>query len=422
MSSAELVPLEHFQEYRVELKGLKPVVLGWRSSGEWADITHLRINFSNLNFLGEDSQEFLDSDHRLKVQGVILRIMFFIECFELKYDGSLIWRYFEEDDFGFPVGLLINYENNSLSLLYKNERVKPLNIRAFNFAAGRKVRKLTRVMDLCANPKTTDSLNSEFKTDEEKLKEPEEIDGKKDKIPMWSSEEDDSKATSVVHDKKNNIVTIKFDDKVIICKKELGEWTRTTIRIPRELLILDKSNERISTSKYDLSAEGDNFLIDFRNKLTLGSIKHNKKTLWKRLSGRPQPLSLMYKRNKRIVFRFEDVLIACYLDNGRWTRRRFKLPPLRLCDMSFFSTVSEIEPCDYNVLLEPFNGFTYNLKPGTDFSLIAYGSSVIWKLRQDEMIPTAVTCYPEDGIIYVYYEKQFFVHIKDSSDNWSEYV
>ncbi|XP_955505.1 uncharacterized protein TA18415 [Theileria annulata] len=422
MPSNELT-LENLNEYKAELRGLKPIVFGRSSGGEWIDVTHLKINFCHLSFIGEDSQEFMVSDYRINLQGLILRTMFLKECFELRYEGSLVWRYFEEDEFGFPVGILLDLENNSLSLFHKNERIKPINIRSFNLKLGSgKVRKLSRLRGLCANPKTTDCYNSEFKKEEEKFNEPEifpeDKNKNKDEITMWDPEEDgNSKPKSVVHDKKNDIITIKFVDKVIICTKQMNDWVKTTIRIPKELRFFGENDEVVTTSAYDLNADGDNYLFELMPKVKLKAIKYNKKTLWKRLPGRPQPLSLTYKRNKRVVFRFEGLLVACYLENGRWTRRRFNLPPIKLCD-NFFRSFSEIDPSEYNVLLEPFNGFTYNLNPGTDISLILYDNRVVWKLRPRETVPTALTCYCDEGLLYLYYNKGLDVYIKNSNDDW----
>ncbi|EAN33150.1 hypothetical protein TpMuguga_02g00865 [Theileria parva strain Muguga] len=116
-------------QYKAKLINGKPFLYQKSTpQGEWEDITQTLYNVDHLELYDLDINLTRIKECRTRLCGLIFKISLNFMCYHLKLGDKLLWSYCEDPFQGLPIQLLFNLKRNTMSLLFKENRLKSLDM------------------------------------------------------------------------------------------------------------------------------------------------------------------------------------------------------------------------------------------------------------------------------------------------------
>ncbi|EAN33918.1 hypothetical protein TpMuguga_01g00680 [Theileria parva strain Muguga] len=119
-------------QYKAETKNGKPVLYSRTDTqGEWDDITHTRHNLDDLELYDLELNLTKFSQCPAFLHGFTIRIITLFLCYHIKMGDKLLWSYCMEPYQGLPTEILFNLKNNTMNLLFKENRLENLSMEGY---------------------------------------------------------------------------------------------------------------------------------------------------------------------------------------------------------------------------------------------------------------------------------------------------
>ncbi|KAF5153412.1 hypothetical protein TpMuguga_01g02380 [Theileria parva strain Muguga] len=127
--------LDYKLEYKAELvNGLPVLYCKFGNDQDWNNITHLRCDIEKLSFTNLHRKKFTHLNCNNQLKDLLFTITFNCACSNVIYKDQLLWSYWVNPLYGYPIKLLFNLKSNTLTLLFKQNKLISLDIQLFNSA------------------------------------------------------------------------------------------------------------------------------------------------------------------------------------------------------------------------------------------------------------------------------------------------
>ncbi|EAN31598.1 hypothetical protein TpMuguga_04g00246 [Theileria parva strain Muguga] len=370
-----------YPQFLAILRNGKPFVI--RKNGlheQWYSVTHLRYDIAKLLFTDIDDRDYNYLQCDVELYELIVITEFKFKCRKVWFDGRLCWT-MPSNAKEFPKYLAFHLRYNQMYLMFSKLRMERLDLENPQVDAGvierpvslkRRIQKGKRIVReakrVCKRKskmaKTVIEPGiGEVDGGSTSLRKPEETEPPRIE-PIEQQSENCSISQEMTLESYNlpNIV-IRID--------VLGKSDWNILRLFRE-----NWHNIILCNGYNMTANGDNrnykLNIEFLSESFLGDISGDQ--LLKSID--------LYKKDKIIVLGTETKFTVYKLEDGKWTKKEYEIPPITLYYRVTLRKFEQLSGDQYTIHLSTVGGIqlVFRINEGVECVMVKFGFETLVNL------------------------------------------